>query len=159
MLTRRQIVGNLAYKDNLEKKRKQITKEEDLEKKRKDILKSINENKRKDIIKKVSFIAISFGVSFFVVFRSDKLFSMQSSLNEVNDQINMYQKSNDSLNIEILMQNDLNKIESIAIEKLNMTDVDISSKKIINNVNDYFDAQPVKKAGLFDIIKDFFQKF
>lgn len=159
MLTRRQIVGNLAYKDNLERKQKKIKQEQELIKKRNGILRSIQVNKQKDIIRKIIFVAISCGLSFFVVFRSASLVSIQGTLNDVNNSIEMYEKLNGNVSVKILMERDLKKIEEVATEKLDMVDAEKSELKTINGVNDYFEEQPVKEEGLFDKIKNFFKGF
>ncbi len=159
MLTRREIVGNLAYKDNVQRKVIKRKKQEELTKKRIQLTNSIKVKKHKELMRKIGFIATCFGISFFVVFRSSSLFSMQSELNKINDDINMYEKSNEKLNIEILMKNDINKINKVAIENLHMIEIDKSDIKTINKVNDYFEEPKEKKIGIFKLIEDFFVKF
>lgn|GEM_PF-6253384 len=159
MLTRRQIIGNLAYKDNIEKKRKKEKQVEDLIKKRAIILKSIQADIKKDIMQKIMFIAIGCVISFFVVFRSAKLIDIQKDLNDVNNSIGFYEKQNENISVQILMERDLNKIDQVATEKLDMISAEKSEIKTLNGVNDYFDEQPAKSEGLLDKIKSFFQDF
>ena len=159
MLTRRQIIGNLAYKDNIERKRKKDKQVEELTKKRAIILKSIQADKRKDIMQKIMFIAISFGISFFVVFRSVQLIDLQKKLNNVNKSIEIRERENESISVQIMMERDINKVEQIATEKLDMITTEKSEIKTLNEINDYFNEQPVKKEGLLDKIKSFFQDF
>jgi len=159
LLTRRQIIGNLAYKDNIEKKRKKEKQVEDLIKKRAIILKSIQADIKKDIMQKIMFIAIGCVISFFVVFRSAKLIDIQKDLNDVNNSIGFYEKQNENISVQILMERDLNKIDQVATEKLDMISAEKSEIKTLNGVNDYFDEQPAKSEGLLDKIKSFFQDF
>ncbi|MCL2323037.1 MAG: hypothetical protein FWC47_13160 [Oscillospiraceae bacterium] len=159
MLTRRQMLSNLAYKDNTERKKVKLKKVKDLKKNQAQIMNSMVAKKRKDIIGKIAFLAFSFGISFFVVYRSDNLFTMQKTINGINSSISVLDEQNNSLYKDVLMKQDIKRIESIAINELDMTDINRSDVKVINDPVDYFDAQPVKKEGILEIIKNFFNNF